>query len=243
MQEVQVIVNQIAIFLRLNPHNDVYILWVFLVFVIIYSILWITKIYESLFWVVLWISIFIVLQTLLGYNWQDWYILPFFNQAFLQFLVSSSIYLILILSVLIPINSWLNINEPRNPWVKVILTLLLASFYVIFLFWILIWLIEKIYIFKYDNIFNFIKKIPAWNNFISWSKIYQFLIDNIHIIVVFWTVFVIYKLIFSDIINAILIWFYGSIKNMMANRWAGGGGGGWGWYEDHDEHGDDGHWH
>lgn len=239
MQELQTIINQIAIFLNINPHNDVYILWVFLIFIIIYAILWITKIFESLFWIVLWISIFIVLQALLWYSWQDWYTLPFFSKTFLQFIISSSIYLILILSILIPLNSWLNIKEPKNPWVKVVISLILSTIYTIFFFWILCSLIEKVYIFKYDNIFNFIKKVPAWNDFISWSKIYNLLIQNIHIIVVFCTIFVIYRLIFSDIVNAIFLGFYSSVKNMIASRW----GGWWGWHEEIEEHHEEHHWH
>ncbi|MDD2486849.1 MAG: hypothetical protein PHS92_00560 [Candidatus Gracilibacteria bacterium] len=239
---MQEIIIKIADFLQINPNNDVYILGVFLVFIIIYSILGITKIYESLFGIVLGISILIVLQTLLGYNGDNQYVLPFFSKTFLQFLISSSIYLILILSVLIPLNSGLNINEPRNPGVKVVVTLALSVIYTIFFFGILCGLIEKIYIFKYDNIFNFIKKIPAWNDFIAGSYIYALFIKNIHIIVVFGTIFVIYKLIFADIINALMNGFYISIKNMIASRGGGGGGGHDGGHEDMEEE-DHGHGH
>ncbi|EKE26102.1 MAG: hypothetical protein ACD_4C00439G0004 [uncultured bacterium (gcode 4)] len=229
MQEILI---QISDFLNINPNNDIYILGVLLIFIIIFLILWITKIYESLFWAVLGISIYIVLQSFLWNNWQDWYIIPFFSQNFLSFIVSSSLYLIIILSFLIPINSSLNINEPKNPWIKIALTLILSLIHTVFFFGILIWLTEKIYIFKtYTNAFNLIKKIPTWNNFISWSKVYEFFMQNIHIIIVFWTVFVIYKVIFSDIVNAILNWFLVSMKNMMANKWW------WGWW--HEDH----HWH
>lgn len=225
---MQEIVLQIWNILWLNPQNDVYILFGFFIFFVIFAILWTSKIYESLFWIILWISIFIVVQILLGYTWNDSYALTFMNEKIVKFIVWSSVYLIIILAILVPINWWFQGSTTKNPALKIWVTIFLASLLILLFSAILVWLIEQIYIFKIENAFSLLKKLPTFTNFLTWSKIYTFLISYINYIIVFWVFFVIYKLLFADIIVSMLKWFFASIFKKKS-VW-------WDWEWNHDEH-------
>ncbi|EKD66028.1 MAG: hypothetical protein ACD_49C00067G0014 [uncultured bacterium (gcode 4)] len=227
---MQQIILQIWNTLGLNPQNDVYILIWFFVFFIIFAILWTSKIYEALFWIVLWISIFIVVQILLWYSGNDSYSLTFMSEKIVKFIVGSSVYLIIILSILVPINWWFQGSSTKNPALKIFVTIFLSSLLILLFSAILAWLIEQIYIFKIDNAFSLLKKWPKFTEFLSWSKIYAFLISYIHIIIVFGVFYVIYKLLFADIVSSMLKWFLSSLFKKK-DKWA------WDWdWEDYWHH-------
>lgn len=222
---MQPIVSQIATILNLNPQNDVYILAFFLLMWLIMWFLWAAKIYESMFWLVLWISIFIVLQVLLWYSGNDGYVLPFLNEWISRFIIWSSVYLIVILPVLVPINWWFSFSGTKNPLAKIFITIFLVVLFILFFFSVFIWLIEKIYIFKIESAFSLLKKWDMFNNFISWSKIYLFITSYLHIVIVFWVFFIIYKLLFADIINSMVVWL---LSSLFKKKWGWGGG----WHDD-----------
>ncbi len=208
------IVNTIASLLNLNTY-DIYIIFIVIIFFIIFLVIWITKIYEIFFWMIFGIFIFIILQYLLIHNPCNinLYIPEIINQNVANFIISSSIYLIFILSILIPLNWFFNITIPKNNIIKIIITFLLAALLIIFYTSVIIGFIEKIYIFNIDNIFIFLKKLSFWQDFINNSKIYTFMLPKISIIILLWILFSIYKLVFGDIINMLLMWFINAIKN------------------------------
>jgi hypothetical protein len=224
---MQQIALQIWNILWLNPQNDVYILFWFFIFFMIFAILGTAKIYESLFWIVLWISIFIVIQILLWYSWNDSYTLTFLSEWIVKFIVWSSVYLILILSILVPINWWFQGSTTKNPIFKIWITIFLSVLLILLFSSVLVWLIEQIYIFKIDNAFSLLKKWPKFTEFLVWSKIYAFLISYINFIIVFWVFFVIYKILFADIVSSMLKWFFIAIFKKKDKWWDWGGG--WGW--------------
>lgn len=230
---MQNIIIQIATFLNI-PNIDVYFVWIILILFILFCVLWITKIYEVLFWLVLWIAIFIVMQfLLLNPNLQ---VPTFMNDTMAKFIVWSSIYLIFILSILVPLNWSLHINEPKNTGIKVIQILLLSFILTIFYTAIIFWFIEKTYIFTLDNAFQFLKKVDFWNEFTSESKLYPLIINQVPSITLFWVFFVIYKVTFSDVINMIIKTSFDTIKKIVKSWGWGGGHDDWWWH-------DDWHWH
>jgi len=230
---MQNIIIQISTLLNI-PSVDVYFLFITIVIFGIFCILWITKIYEILFWLVLWISISIVFQFLLLNP--NLTVPTFINLSISKFIVWMSIYLIFILSILVPLNSSLNIKETKNPVFKIFqliaLSLLLTAFYYI----IIIWFIEKTYIYKIDNAFWFIKKAKFWWEFVTDSKIYPMLLDQVPSITLFWVFFVIYRVTFSDMVNILVISLIETFSKMIKNKsnWSGGW---WGsWHEDFWDH-------
>ncbi|EKE29198.1 MAG: hypothetical protein ACD_2C00209G0012 [uncultured bacterium (gcode 4)] len=203
------------------PAIDVYFLAIILVIFFIFCALWITKIYEVLFWLVLWIAIFIVFQYLLLNP--NLTIPSFINQWVAKYIVWSSIYLIFILSILIPINGSLHIHEPKNKAAKYAQIFLLSVLLTTFYFAIIIWFLEKTYIYTLDNAFIFIKKMAFWTEFSTQSDIYKIILKNVPNITLFWVFFVIYRVTFWDLVNMMLAATVDIFKKMWKKWW------GWGW--------------
>ncbi|EKE28302.1 MAG: hypothetical protein ACD_3C00082G0014 [uncultured bacterium (gcode 4)] len=222
---MQNVILQISSILHI-PSIDVYFLAIILLIFFIFCALWITKIYEVLFWLVLGIAIFIVFQyLLLNPNLS---IPSFVSHDIAKYVVWSSIYLIFILSILIPINWSLHIHEPKNKFAKyvqiLLLSILLTTFYVA----IIIWFLEKTYIYTLDNAFIFIKKLAFWTEFSTQSAIYKIILKNVPNITLFWVFFVIYRITFWDLVNMVLNAALDIVKKMW--KWGGWGGGKWGWW-------------
>ena len=234
---MQDIVLKISLALKV-PTIDVYFIAILLVLFIIFCILWIQKIYEVLFWLVLWIAIFIVFQYLLLNP--NLTVPDFINVKISKFIVWSSIYLIFILSILVPLNWWLHISEPRNPLWKILQTVLLSAWLLIFYMAIISWFVEKTYIYTLDNALSFIKKLSFWSEFSSSSLMYWYLKKYIPHITLFSVLFVIYRVTFNDVVNMVLKMIFDSLWKMMKSLQASmkkwwGGWGGW-------DHWDDDHW-
>lgn len=230
---MQDIIVQIATLLNM-PNVDVYFLFWLLSIFWIFCFIGITKIYEIFFWLVLWISIFIVLQfLLLNPNIQ---VPSYININIAKYFVSSSVYLIFILSALVPLNSWLNIKESNNTWIRIFQIIILSTFLVLFYFNLIIWFTEKIYIYNIDSAFVLLKKISSLNEFISQSLIYSKIKLYSSEISLAWIFFVIYRLIFNDIVNMFISSIITSLKKIWNSRswWS------WWWHEDHDDWW---HWH
>ncbi len=216
---MQDIVLNLASILKVSDY-DIYFIAIFILLVIIFLIIWITKMYEVFFGMVLWIAIFIVFQFLLIPTCQsNLYVPAFINQDIAKFIVWSSIYLIFILSLLVPLNGLFNITEPKNIAIKIINYILLSLLLSVFYIGIIIGFIERSYIFNIDSVFMFIKKLSFWWDFAYNSKIYKFLVLNVPIITLTWIWFIIYKLVFSDLVNMLLILFFNTFKLMINKKW------------------------
>lgn len=223
---MQAIILQISTILKVAP-VDVYILFWALVFFWIVCFLWITKIYEILFWLVLGISIFIVFQFLLINP--NLTVPTFIDIKISKFIIWMSIYLIFILSILVPLNSSLNIKETKNLWLKIFQMLFLGFILTLFYATIIVWFIEKTYIYKIDNAFALMKKASFWTNFAATSKIYPILFQQVPTITLIWVFFVFYVITFSDMVNILVISIFETFKKMIKNAqkssWWG-----WGWW-------------
>lgn len=223
---MQAIILQISTILHISS-VDVYILFGAFVLFVFFCFFWITKIYEILFWLVLWISIFIVFQFLLINP--NLSVPTFINLSISKFVIGMSIYLIFILSILVPLNSSLNIKETKNMLFKIFQIVFLSAILTVLYSAIIIWFIEKTYIYKIDNAFALIKKMEFWNAFVASSKLYPMIHDQVPSITLFWVFFVFYVLTFSDMVNILLISILETFKKMIKNAgkqassW-------WGWW-------------
>lgn len=227
----------IEIWTTLNiPNIDVYFLFVLIILFWLACFLWIRKIYDVFFWLVLWIAIFIVLQYLLLNP--NLTVPTFIDKKISEFIVWTSIYLIIILSILVPINWSLHIKESKNKWIRIIETIILSLFIITFYLVIIAWFIEKTYIYNMNNAFEFIKKLTFWQNFSWTSKIYSLIKQYIPIVTLSWVFLVIYKILFSDIINLIIKSIFEAITKIFKSIWKWWGWG-WGWWDSKDHS----HWH
>lgn len=225
LDQLNIIVAQIATFLKI-ANIDVYILFFVLLFVWILIFIWTKTIYESLFWLILWLSIFIVLHFLLLNNQcTNWCINEYLDIKLLNFIVWTSSYLIFILSIIVPLYWWISFRETKNIYLKYIFALFLSIFFIIFYSTIIIWFIEKTYIFKINSFFMFFNNFEWFKIFKNTSKIYQFLLQKIQLIVVLWVFFTFYKLLFSELINSMFAWLIKYLKEKKAEQDAQG----WWW--------------
>lgn len=233
------------------PNIDIYFLAILIVFFIFFCIIWVTKIYEIMFWLVLWISIYIVLQFLLLNPNPSLTVPKIISKEISIFLVWTTIYLIFILSILIPINWSFHNIEPKNKTLNIFMRIILSIGLVIFYLTIIAWFIEKVYI--YDIVFNWehmknafelIKWYPFWIEFSSTSKLYFYIKEYIPATTLVWILLVIYKLIFSDIVNLIISPIIDSLNKMIKNAWKGWWNkSDWDWWSEHSEKHDSWHWH
>ena len=120
----ETIIATIATPLSITP-IDVYILFAFLVFLIVFAVLGIERIYSVFFGVVLGIGIFVLLSTLLSPQYQTPEIRELISEGFAKVIVGSSVYLIFILSILVPMNGNLALTYPQKSLTRIIQTVLL----------------------------------------------------------------------------------------------------------------------
>ena len=126
------IVAQISIQLSITPF-DVYIFFGVLVSVGIMAIMGLSKIYSIFFGSVLGIGIFVLFSTILSPELQTPETLSIISEAFAKALIGSSVYLIFILAVLVPINGGVSLSLPKTALGKMFQTIVISSVLILFL--------------------------------------------------------------------------------------------------------------
>lgn len=213
------IITYISMTLKVSTF-DVYLMFFILVISIILMILWSKVIFESLFGMIVGLSIFIVLHFLLLNNQcTNWCITQYIDIKLINFIVWSSSYLIFILSIIAPVYGLLGFKESQNPYIKYMALIIWSVLFVLFYMTIVIWFIEKTYIFKINNFFMFFNNIESFKAMKASSKIYGFLLRNIQLITVLWVFYTFYKLLFSEMVNSMLAWLIKYIKEKAAQKW------------------------
>lgn len=129
---VESMVAQIATQFSITPF-DVYVFFGILVGMGVIAILGLTRAYNILFGTVLGIGIFVLFSTILAPELQTPETLSLISEAFAKTLIGSSVYLIFILAILVPINGGVSISLPGGILGKMFQTLLIGSILVLFL--------------------------------------------------------------------------------------------------------------
>lgn len=222
------IILTVATALSITP-MDVYVLVSFLVFLAVFAFLGIERIYSVFFGIVLGIGIFVLLSTLLSPQYQTPETLSLISNTFAKTIIGSSVYLIFILMVLVPMNGNLAISYPKTPLGKTLQIPLLAVFLFCFFFATVIGLAEHSYIFvSTDSAFTLLKSTVFYADFQS-SKFFLFVFSHLPTTIILGIGFIIYKLLFADIIHPIILSLLASLKK-------GRSGGGHEHMEDHGGH-------
>lgn len=233
MSQLDTLIIQIATALSITS-IDVYVLFICILFSAVFLIVGIEKLYSVFFGIVLGIGIFVLLSTLLSPQYQTPETLSLISDTFAKIIIGSSVYLIFILAILVPMNGDLSISYPSSPPARFIQTLLIWVGLFFFFAAVILGLVERSYIFMgTESAFLLFKKMAFYSEFQS-SHFAAFVISHLPSIVILGVGFIIYKLLFADIVYMLVLSVIASIKK----RW--GWGGGWhhddGGYEEYEEH-------
>ncbi len=203
------------------------------------------QIFEAAFWAITWMAIYLVLSVLLLGNIDfntTWDILPI---GFALFIINISIYLVFILAIIFPIHGSLVLSIPSQPIIY-LAQFFIVSIYFCFTIWaVLIYTIEQTYIFKAWTIFAYLKDIPYYTEVIRGSNYFRYVMEHKDTIIPLWVLLMLYKLLLSNIINAVLLSIWYNLSHIGFYRQNENPHyrvefhevGAW----EHDGHGDDGH--
>lgn len=132
MAQFESIIAQIAQMLSITS-LDVYVFFGMLVIVLIIAFLGLARIYSTFFGTVLGIGIYVLFSTILSPELQTPETLSLVSDTFAKVLIGSSVYLIFILTILVPMNGGIVVNLPNSPAWKIFQTLALSISLVLFL--------------------------------------------------------------------------------------------------------------
>lgn len=122
---------------------------------------------------------------------------------------------------------------------KIIQTILLAILLFLFVLSIVFGLTEKLYIFHDTNsIFTLLKLTDFYSEFQT-SKIYAYTLLHLPLTIILSISFVIYKLLLSDIVTAVLLSVLASLNKPRVGGHGGHDDGGHDGHDAHDDHGHD----
>ena len=91
------------------------------------------RIYSTFFGIVLGMGIFVLFSTILSPELQTPETLSLISDTFAKVLIGSSVYLIFILALLVPMNGGINVSLPKSALGTVFQTLALACILILFL--------------------------------------------------------------------------------------------------------------
>lgn len=132
MAQLDSIIAQIALALSITS-LDVYVFFGVFVAVGIIAALGLARIYSTFFGTVLGIGIFVLFSTILSPELQTPETLSLVSDTFAKILIGSSVYLIFILTILVPLNGGIVVTLPKSQLGKVFQTLALSLSLIIFL--------------------------------------------------------------------------------------------------------------
>jgi hypothetical protein len=220
MAQLESIIAQIAAMLSITS-LDVYVFFGLLVLIVIIAILGLARIYSVLFGTVLGIGIFVLFSTVLSPEYQTPETLSLISDTFAKALIGSSVYLIFILTVLVPMSGGISVTLPKTILGKIFQTITLTFLLILFLTAVFLGLIEKSYIFVHTNsAFVLIKKLTSYSELQS-SLLFTFVSAHLPTIIIVSIGFIVYKILFADIVNSLIA---SLIEQLKKQRNAGGGG-------------------
>ncbi|OIO75621.1 hypothetical protein AUJ87_04470 [Candidatus Gracilibacteria bacterium CG1_02_38_174] len=191
-----------------------------------------TRIYSTFFGTVLGMGIFVLISTILSPEFQTPETLSLISDTFAKVLIGSSVYLIFILALLVPMNGGINVSLPKSALGMIFQTLILSFILVLFLLAVFLGLVDKSYIFLHtDSAFILMNKFASFSELQS-SLLFVFVSSHLPTIIILSIGFIIYKMLFADIVNTTMA---GLIENIKKKKVTSGGD-----HHDrgHEEHGE-----
>lgn len=137
MAPLDALIAQIATALSITS-LDVYVFFGMLVAIGIIAVLGLARVYSTFFGTVLGIGIFVLFSTILSPELQTPETLSLISDTFAKVLIGSSVYLIFILAILVPMNGGVAVTLPPSPLGKILQTLILPIVLILFLLAVLL---------------------------------------------------------------------------------------------------------
>ena len=216
MDQLTSIIAQIAAMLSITS-LDVYVFFGLLVLITIIAILGLARIYSTFFGTVLGIGIFVLFSTVLSPEYQTPETLSFISDTLAKTIIGSSVYLIFMLTILVPMSGGISVTLPKTLVGKIFQTITLVFLLVLFLTAVFVGLIEKSYIFVHtDSFFTFFKKLSFYSELQS-SLLFTFVSGHIPTIIILSIGFIIYKILFADIVNSLASSLIEQLKKQKQN--------------------------
>lgn len=181
--------------------TDVIILFASTIIVGVFLALGLERVYQTFFGAVLGLGIYILLATLMSSD--SWTHTGYvFSEHASTLVVGSSIYLIPLLSLLVPLNGAVRISVARNPYIRTAVGIPMIVLLILFFLAIMTGFSERVGIFDQKNAFSLFAD-TSWYAVYKAATIHDIVLVYLQPIVVVGTLATIYKFLFSEIIHAL----------------------------------------
>jgi hypothetical protein len=202
------IILLIATTLSITP-MDVYVLGVGIVLWGILLIIGIQKTYELYFGLVVGLAIYLMLTVLLSSTYQTPDTIRVLSPGVSKFMIGSSVYLIFILMILTPLSGGIRFPYTNTRLIRVLEHLIISGVLLGFLSALIIGFISRSYVFGVETGFVLLGKTLLYREMIS-GVILWYIAAHLQPFVLFSVIYLLYKLLFSEIIGAILLtlWYW-----------------------------------
>lgn len=165
--------------------------------------------YEIAFGAIVGLGIYILLSVLLLGNGPMGTTGGLFPFPFAVLIISIAVYAVFILAVLFPLHGGLVIAETTHQGIYILQYIFVGMFLSFSAASILFYMIEQTYVFQVGTIFAWFRDSGYYQTVVRPSAVFAFIITNKDIILPLWVLLMLYKLLLSNIVNAVAlsIWY------------------------------------
>ncbi len=199
---------------QVTQFDIAFLWWILLVTFILYYFVSLHQIFEAAFGGIIGLGIYVLLSVILIGNpslGTTGWLLPL---GFSVFLVSISVYLVFILAILFPLHWGLVISEPTQPVLYTVLYMFVWGFLIFTLSAVVIYMTEQSYVFQVGNIFTWFRDWSSYQEIIRKSWYYSFVMSHQNNIIPLGVILMLYKLLFSNLVNAALLSIWYNLANV-----------------------------
>jgi hypothetical protein len=202
------IVLLVANTLTITP-IDVYVLIAGLVVWVILLILGIQKTYEIFFGLVVGLAIYLMLTVLLSKAYQTPDTIRVISPAVSSFMIGSSAYLIFILMILTPLSGGIRFPYTNTRLLRIFEHLIIAAVLIAFFCALIIGFVGRSYVFGIETGLVLLGKTLIYREMIS-GVILGYIAQHVQPFVLFSVIYLLYKILFSEIIGAVVLtlWYW-----------------------------------
>jgi hypothetical protein len=202
------IVLLVATTLSITP-IDVYVLAAGIIAWGILLIIGIQKTYEIYFGLVVGLAIYLMLTVLLSSAYQTPETIRIISPAVSSFMIGSSAYLIFILMILTPLSGGIRFPYTNTRLLRIVEHLIIAVVLIAFFCALVIGFIGRNYVFGIETGFVLLGKTLIYREMIS-GVILGYIAQHLQPFVLFSVIYLLYKILFSEIIGAVVLtlWYW-----------------------------------
>ncbi len=203
---------------QVTPFDVMLALCILFVSIIFYYFLTLHNVFEAAFGAIVGLGVYILLSVLLLGNqtlWSEGWLFPF---GFSVIIISIAVYLVFILAILFPLHGWLVIAEPTHPTLYTLQHIFTSVLFLFTLSTVIVYMVEQAYIFKVGTLFTFLKDTLFYTETVKPSVFFWYVMGHQYLIIPFWVIIMLYKLLLSNLINAALLSIWYNLSNVWFYR-------------------------